>query len=525
MGGQSQFVARGPSALFSATVARSSPQSSVPHSSESFPNSALPDPVEKKNGEQAAQRPQKTFRGRHVQILYGLIDICFVVFDGALAFLLRFPPPNLRTVFAPSSLVGMDNRYAGFLLLYVGLIVLFCQGQRLYRTPLELSPSAEALSVAKAVSFATLLLVAFVYLSGARIASRGVVAIGVLLNIAALSGWRYAKRRFITGRIERGVGTRNALVVGAGQLGQSLAQLLQQNKLLGYRFVGFLDANPAGDQTLGRVEDLSRVVRTEFVDEIFVTIPTEREMVKHIAFASRRHRIAVNVIPDLYDGLAWNAPLHRLGEFPVIRLQEARTPRPGRIAKRVIDICLSSIGLIFCAPLLVALTILIRWDSPGPVFYRSRRVGRKGRVFSCYKLRTMVANADDLKDSLRDRNEREGPFFKIDNDPRVTRTGTFLRRYSLDELPQLWNVFVGDMSLVGPRPHPIDDYKQYDLDHLRRLEVKPGITGLWQVTARRDPSFERGIRLDLEYIENWNLRLDFRIMLRTLASVARAEGC
>ena len=420
----------------------------------------------------------------------------------------------------------MDNRYAGFLLLYVGLIILFCQGQRLYRTPLELPPSAEAFSVAKAVSFATLLLVAFVYLSGGRIVSRGIVAISVLLNIAALAGWRYAKRRFIISRVERGIGTRNALVVGAGQVGQSLAQMLQENKLLGYRFVGFLDANyPAGEHTLGRVEDLARVARAEFIDEIFVTTPTERELVKHIAFAAPRYRIAVNVIPDLYDGLAWNAPLHRLGEFPVIRLQEVRIPRPGRIAKRVIDICLSTAGLISCAPLLAVLAILVRWDSLGPVFYCSPRVGRKGRVFSCYKLRTMVVNADDLKDSLRDRNERKGPFFKIDNDPRVTRVGKFLRRYSLDELPQLWNVFVGDMSLVGPRPHPIDDYKQYDLDHLRRLEVKPGITGLWQITARRDPSFERGMRLDLEYIENWNLRLDFQIMMRTLASVARAEGC
>src|SRR5262249_24365532 len=145
--------------------------------------------------------------------------------------------------------------------------------------------------------------------------------------------------------------------------------------------------------------------------------------------------------------------------------------------KRAIDIVLSTAGLILCAPLLAVLAALIRSDSPGPVFYRSPRVGRKGRVFACYKLRTMVDNADDLKESLRAQNEREGPFFKINDDPRITRTSRFLRKYSLDELPQLWSVFVGDMSLVGPRPHPIDDYKQYDLDHLRRLEVKPGITG------------------------------------------------
>jgi lipopolysaccharide/colanic/teichoic acid biosynthesis glycosyltransferase len=129
-----------------------------------------------------------------------------------------------------------------------------------------------------------------------------------------------------------------------------------------------------------------------------------------------------------------------------------------------------------------------------------------------------------LKESLRDRNEREGPFFKIGNDPRVTRLGKFLRKSSLDEVPQLWNVLVGDMSLVGPRPHPLDDYSQYSLEHLRRLEVKPGITGLWQVTARQDPSFETNMGLDLEYIENWSLWFDLRILARTIPAILRAEG-
>jgi lipopolysaccharide/colanic/teichoic acid biosynthesis glycosyltransferase len=136
----------------------------------------------------------------------------------------------------------------------------------------------------------------------------------------------------------------------------------------------------------------------------------------------------------------------------------------------------------------------------------------------------MVSNADDLKESLRSRNEREGPFFKIGDDPRVTRAGKFLRKYSFDEVPQLWNVLVGDMSLVGPRPHPLDDYRQYSLEHFRRLDVKPGITGLWQVTARQDPSFETNMGLDVEYIENWSLWFDLRILARTIPAILRAEG-
>src|SRR6185437_4038646 len=165
-----------------------------------------------------------------------------------------------------------------------------------------------------------------------------------------------------------------------------------------------------------------------------------------------------------------------------------------------------------------------RLDSPGPAFYCAQRVGRKGQKFPCWKLRTMVANADALKRELRATNQRSGPFFKLSADPRVTRFGRFLRKSSLDELPQLWNVIRGEMSLVGPRPHPVDDYQLYDLEHRRRLEVRPGITGLWQVKARRDPSFETNMTLDLAYIENWSLLLDFKILLLTLPAVLRATG-
>ena len=478
------------------------------------------------NGNGNVKRPSgPVFRGRRVQIIYAFIDVCFVVINEIVAFSLRFHTSGLRDLFAFEHL-GELHRYGGFLLLNVVLILLFCQDQHLYRTPLEQSASTESMATIKAVSFATLLLTAFLYLSGMKIVSRLVVGISALLNMASLVAWRYAKRRFIVRRLERGIGARNALIVGAGSVGQSLAQQFEANKLLGYRFVGFLDARHSGDpRTLGGVEDIFRVARAQFVDEVFVTIPSEREFIKDITLAASRQSFAVNVIPDLYDGLAWNAPLRRIGRFPVMNLSWEPIPGFSLFAKRMVDVALSFLGLILCAPLFAVLAVSIKWNSPGPVLYRSQRVGRKGQIFQCCKLRTMVVNADELKDSLRDRNEREGPFFKISNDPRVTPLGRVLRRFSLDELPQLWNVLVGDMSLVGPRPHPVDDYKQYDLDHLRRLEVKPGITGLWQVTARCDASFESRMRLDLEYIENWNLRLEMELMMRRLSTVARAEGC
>jgi exopolysaccharide biosynthesis polyprenyl glycosylphosphotransferase len=347
----------------------------------------------------------------------------------------------------------------------------------------------------------------------------------LVMNVVALSAWRYAKRQIVIHRAERGVGSRNVVIVGAGRVGQALARQLDENKLLGYRFKGFLDGNHSNDpRTLGKIDDLSRIARAEFIDDVFITIPSERELVKRIAVEARQNRLDVKVIPELYDGLGWRAPLRHVGDFPVMEIHWRAIPSLGLFAKRVFDCVFSVVALIVCVPLFALLALWIVLDSAGPVFYRSRRVGKKGRVFNCYKLRTMISNADELKESLRHQNEREGPFFKIENDPRITRSGRFLRKYSLDELPQLWNVLKGDMSLVGPRPHPIDDFERYRLEHLRRLDVKPGITGLWQVTARRDPSFETNLELDLEYIENWSLGLDVKILLKTVREVFRASG-
>jgi lipopolysaccharide/colanic/teichoic acid biosynthesis glycosyltransferase len=190
----------------------------------------------------------------------------------------------------------------------------------------------------------------------------------------------------------------------------------------------------------------------------------------------------------------------------------------------LLDISGAAFALVAASPLMAIVGLLIRLESHGPVIYAAERTGAKGRRFRCYKFRSMVTGAEHLKEDLRSRNQRQGPIFKIDDDPRVTRIGRVIRRYSLDELPQLWNVLRGEMSLVGPRPHPIDEVNHYELQHYRRLDVKPGITGLWQITARDCPSFELNMHLDLTYIENWSLRLDLRILVSTLRVLFAPEG-
>jgi exopolysaccharide biosynthesis polyprenyl glycosylphosphotransferase len=340
-----------------------------------------------------------------------------------------------------------------------------------------------------------------------------------------LIAWRYGKRRLVIHRVEQGIGARNVAIIGSGPIGQALAGQLEREKHLGYRFIGFFDEKSSDEsRILGTIDDLPRIARSRFLDELFITTPSERDLVKRIAFEARAQRLDVKVVPELYDGLAWNAPILYVGDFPVMDLHWQPIPVLGFFVKRLLDLVASSLLLIASAPILSALALWVYFDSLGPALYSSRRVGRKGRIFTCYKLRTMVVDADQLKDSLRQYNERQGPFFKIADDPRITRVGRILRKYSLDELPQLWNVFKGDMSLVGPRPHPIDDFERYNLEHLRRLEVKPGLTGLWQVTARRDPSFDKNLALDLQYIETWSLGLDVRILLNTIPAVVRGEG-
>lgn len=210
--------------------------------------------------------------------------------------------------------------------------------------------------------------------------------------------------------------------------------------------------------------------------------------------------------------------------FPARLADVKPLPSLGLLLKRGVDILLAGPALIANSPVFVLIAIAIKLDSPGPVFYRSTRVGKKGATFTCLKFRTMIQGAEALQDRLRDRNERDGVLFKIENDPRITRLGRFLRKYSLDELPQLWNVLKGNMSLVGPRPSLPSEVVQYQPSQLRRLDTLPGITGLWQVKARRDPSFETYIRLDTEYVDRWSFWLDVKIMLKTLRVVVNGTG-
>jgi exopolysaccharide biosynthesis polyprenyl glycosylphosphotransferase len=448
-----------------------------------------------------------------------------VCLNGALVLYLQFGVLPFWGVKGQVFELATQQAFFAFTCFCAALVVLTCASQDLYRTPRDRGALEEGLMVAKAVGLATVLFVLFVFAFGLQGISRTAVLSLGLLNAVALSGWRYLKRRVVLDRTLRGIGLCRVLIVGAGRTGRALAVCLEQNPQLGYKVCGFLDGGHSSNpQVLGTLADLRRVVLQQFVDELFLAPPIDREVVKQLVLETRRLRLGLKVVPDLYDGLGWRAPVHAIGGFPMMQLHDEPIPRMGVAVKRIIDTLMATAGLVLAAPLLGVLAILVRLDSPGPSFYSAERVGYKGRRFPCWKLRTMFVGADVQKETLRKANGRNGPFFKIKNDPRITRLGRWLRKYSLDELPQLWNVLRGEMSMVGPRPHPVDDFLRYTVEHLRRLDVKPGLTGLWQVTARQDPSFETNLALDLEYIETWSLWLDLEILFRSLPEVLKGRG-
>ena len=376
-----------------------------------------------------------------------------------------------------------------------------------------------------------LLLTGTLYLIHADDIPRSIVLITVVLVAVSLSLRRFVYRVMLYRKFDRGRGTRNVLIVGTGPEAHALRHHLESIRHLGYTFKGFIDfpgsvsrfTATSGD-VVGTLETLFQNARKQFVDEIFFSAPCERGIVQDVLEQARAHGVDLRVVPELYDGLAWNSPIEYVGQFPTIPLHCGHVPEVGLLLKRAMDILFSSFVLVALFPLLLLVAIAVKLDSPGSVFYSSERLGKKGRVFRCIKFRTMVLDADKRRADMMHMNERDAVLFKITNDPRVTKLGNFLRKYSLDELPQFFNVLRGDMSVVGPRPPLASEVREYKLSHLRRLDVTPGITGLWQVQGRRDPSFDSYVSFDVTYIENWSIWLDLKIIVRTIGVVFSGTG-
>jgi len=380
------------------------------------------------------------------------------------------------------------------------------------------------------IGMAIMIFVFFLY--RAHFYSRLIFFYAVLLIGGFLSLSRLIERQIRDRLRRRGVGVDRVLIVGAGVVGRAMMRSILARPELGYRAVGFVDDDPGKQENdigpfkaLGSTADLPAILQEETVHQVIISLPwiSHRKVLRIIADSERRG-VRARFVPDLLQMSLSRVDTDEINGIPLIGMKEP-TLKGWKIAlKRFIDIAISGTALLILAPLLFLIGVLIKLDSPGSVFFKQTRLGRGGKPFTCYKFRSMTEEAEKELPKLTSLDETTGPIFKIKDDPRRTRLGSVLRRFSLDELPQLINVFRGDMSLVGPRPPLPSEVEQYEDWHHDRLNIPSGITGLWQVMGRSDLSFDEMVMLDLFYAENWALWLDFKILLRTIPTVLFGHG-
>jgi exopolysaccharide biosynthesis polyprenyl glycosylphosphotransferase len=421
-----------------------------------------------------------------------------------------------------------------FFVLLLPLWVALANAYGLYKRDEERTDHStpdDVVGVFQLVTLGTWVVVAFSSLSG--IASPPIDrmvffwALSILTIASARGAARALCRRSVTY-------LQNTVIVGAGTIGQAVARKFLQHPEYGINLVGFVDSAPrgrrpelAGLPLLGRPEQLVQIVRRLAVDRVVIAFSKESaedsvELVRSLKDSDTQ----IDIVPRLFEVLTPGAPIFTVEGLPLVGLRPLRLSRSAQVTKRAVDLVGSAVALVLLAPVFAIAAVAIRWESPGRPLFRQSRVGTGGSRFQIYKFRTMVVDAEERKSEVAHLNRHARPggdarMFKVDHDPRTTRVGRFLRKYSLDELPQLLNVFRGEMSLVGPRPL-IPEEAEYVRDWGRtRLDLKPGITGLWQVHGRSAIPFEEMVRLDYLYVTTWSVWTDCVLMLRTLAVVAR----
>jgi exopolysaccharide biosynthesis polyprenyl glycosylphosphotransferase len=419
---------------------------------------------------------------------------------------------------------------AGLVLLALGWVLVF-DGTVRYRADRFVSLQTQLGDLLKATTGSSFwLLVVSAALSLAAFGVREILAFfAITTAVGVLS--RLLMRLLLVHARSSGYNYRFVLVIGANERARRLARRIEHRPELGCKIVGFLTETgevpqEAERRVLGTTGDLKRVLKSERVDELLVSLPMPdgfAEAMATIATAGELG-ITVRVLPDLGGLVSEREPhIERFDSECVLTFFDERRPVQ-MCVKRMIDAGLSFAALVLLAPLMLMVALLVRLGSPGPVLFAQERVGLNQRRFRIYKFRTMVADAEQRKPLFAHLNEADGPAFKIADDPRITPIGRLLRRTSIDELPQLINVLLGEMSLVGPRPPLPEEVGRYDWPHRKRLSVKPGITCLWQISGRHQVPFDRWMKLDREYVENWSLWLDLKILALTIPAVILAKG-
>jgi exopolysaccharide biosynthesis polyprenyl glycosylphosphotransferase len=393
----------------------------------------------------------------------------------------------------------------------------------------------EALLVGKIVLGGTVLLTILVYGLRLDFISRPFLPLFAVFNTLFLVVERLTVR-IVARRVRaRGFNYRTVVIIGDTPRARSMARLIHDHPWWGLRLLGVVRERPASSEAgttagglpvLGSLEDFPTILTSLPVDEVILAVDRgDVDQLEDVFLMCEEMGVKTRLILDFFPHVFAKVELEEFDGTPLLTFSTTPAETGALLVKRVVDVGLALLLGIVCLPLAALLAVLIKLSSHGPVLFRQVRCGLSGRPFTFYKLRTMTEDAEERLPEVAHLNEHEGPVFKSSHDPRVTRFGRLLRRFSLDEIPQLWNVLKGEMSLVGPRPPLPDEVARYEKWQRRRLSMKPGLTGLWQVSGRSDlPSFDQWMELDLAYIDNWSLTLDAKILLRTIPTVLSGRG-
>jgi exopolysaccharide biosynthesis polyprenyl glycosylphosphotransferase len=388
-------------------------------------------------------------------------------------------------------------------------------------------------AVCKAVVVGLVLMFTVLFLLKIQYVSRQVVGMFAIVNVILLVGVRIGNMLYFRRALRRGDKFHQVLIIGTGNRAQRLARELREHTEWGIKIVGYLDPDPSrpgmqldGASVLGGVDEITNVLKNHVVDEVILATP--RAMipdVDRIAQSCEEEGVTLRMMADVFDVHVARMRLVDLGSIPLLTLEPVAQDEWTLTVKRMIDLGAAILMMPVLMPLMAIIAIAVKLDSKGPVFFVQERVGLNKRRFPMFKFRTMVVGSEAMLKEIEHLNEAEGPIFKIKNDPRITRVGRFLRKSSLDEVPQILNIIRGEMSFVGPRPMSVRDVDLFDRGIQRkRFSVKPGITCLWQVSGRSELPFSKWLELDLEYIKNWSLALDLKILLKTIPVVLKGTG-
>lgn len=457
------------------------------------------------------------------------MDIALCIVGIALAYIARYVLRigGLHQTIVPIPLFTATLLGAGA----VTLTVLELAREGVYRRSLSMSPFDGYLAVLRAVTIAVATVIVISAALQEQTISRLTYPYAWLCMVGLLVGGRLLRGLHLARSYRAGRGARRVVIVGATPTGKMVMQNMAARADAGYRVLGFVGDHAGTPQRFGRfqrlgtVSDLDLVLAEHDVDEVIVALPSASHACIADIFAHcRQAGVLTKFVPDLFDLRLSRVRLDAVAGIPLIDVRNDRSRGFHTALKRLLDMAVAAAVLVAVSPILAITALAIKLESPGPLLFRQERLGKDHKPFTIYKFRSMRTDAERQLALLLHHNEASGPIFKMRNDPRVTRVGRIIRKLSIDELPQLWNVLRSDMSLVGPRPPLEREVQQYEDWHRRRLEVTPGITCLWGVSGRSQLDFDEMVMLDLYYIDNWSLGLDLRILARTALTLLRPSG-